>query len=128
MKSEALTKLRTMRHIKSNAEIFRGQKARTTGALFRAFDNNDATDLELEKDRNFQTMLEREKRRFASRLQSVERARARLLNSRKKLSVIINKNKALMELRRELQKENSSDMCDSSDDDVVNDENFEMHY
>ncbi len=73
-------------------------------------------------------MLEREKRRFASRLQSVERARARLLNSRKKLAVIIDKNKALMELRRELQKENSSDMCDSSDGDAVNDENFEMHY
>jgi len=126
VKSEALTKLRTMRHIKSNAEVFRGQKARTTGALFRAFDNNDAPDLE--KDRNFQTMLEREKRRFASRLQSVERARARLLNSRKKLAVIIDKNKALMELRRELQKENSSDMCDSSDGDAVNDENFEMHY
>lgn len=126
MKSEALTKLRTMRHIKSNAEVFRGQKARTTGALFRAFDNNDAPDLE--KDRSFQTMLEREKRRFASRLQSVERARARLLNSRKKLAVIIDKNKALMELRRELQKENSSDMCDSSDGDAVNDENFEMHY
>lgn len=126
MKSEALTNLRTMRHIKSTADVFRGQRARTTGDLFRAFDNNNVPDVE--KDHNFQIVIDREKRRFASRLSSVERARNRLLNARKKLSSIICKNKALMELRRELQRDNNSNMDSQSIEKTEMDEKFEIRY
>ncbi|MCI2425527.1 hypothetical protein LM599_06010 [Candidatus Acetothermia bacterium] len=59
--------------------------------------------LESLTDGRLEQVLEKEKRRFAAQEASINKSRHRLLKAREKLAMTINKNRALTELRRQLQ-------------------------
>ena len=103
MKSEALGNLRTMREVRSSLEVAGGRKAKTTNSLSRTKEMIDA--LEPLNDRSLGSVLTRERKRFGNQEASVNKSRQRLLKSRKKLATIIEKNRALTQLRHELQQE-----------------------
>ena len=101
MESEALRNIRTMRRVKTSLDVARSQKIRTTNSLSKT--KEEIEHLELLTDGE-QQVLAKERARFTARNASVETSRQRLLRSREKLAVTINKNRALTELRHELQR------------------------
>ena len=101
MESEALRNIRTMRKIKTGLDIAREQKARTTNSLSGT--KEEIEYLESIEHPELSGLLLKERRRFATYDASVEKSHQRLLQLRKKLASIVNKNRALMELRRQLQ-------------------------
>jgi hypothetical protein len=112
MKSEALTNLRTLRQIRSSAEVFSGRSVKTTGSLYRPIEEAEVPDSRV--DPRLEVLREKERRRFASREQAVERAREHLLESRRKLSITISRNEALTKLRKELQRARREDFSSPS--------------
>lgn len=100
MKSESLRGLKTARHIKSGLDLCRDRRVKTTNSLRKS---PQELEMVLPEDRALEGMLEKERRRFASQITAVERSRQGMLRLRRKLALTINRNKALMELRRELQ-------------------------
>lgn len=107
MKSEALRNIRTMRQIKTSLDVARCQKIKTTNSLSRTKEEFES--LEVVKDPGLVQILAREKKRFANLESSMERARQGLLKSRGRLAVLLNRNRALMKLRYELQQARSQD-------------------
>lgn len=101
MDSEALRNIRTMRQIKTGL-VTGSQRLRTTNSLSKT--KGEVEHLELLTDRRLEQIIEKEKRRFAAQEVSVNKSRERLLKSREKLAMTINKNRALNELRHELQR------------------------
>lgn len=101
MKSESLRDLKTARHIKSGLDLARDQRIKTTNSLRKV---PQEVEMELPEDRTLEGMLEKERRRFASQMAAVERSREGMLKVRRKLALTINRNRALMEVRRELQR------------------------
>jgi TFIIF-interacting CTD phosphatase-like protein len=101
MKSEALRNIRTMRDVKTSLGVARSQKLRTTNALSKT--KEEIVHLESVTERRVEQVLEKEKRRFAAQEASIKRSRHRVLKAREKLAMTINKNRALTELRRQLQ-------------------------
>ncbi len=101
MKSEALRNIRTMRRVKTSLDVARSQKVRTTNSLSKA--REEIEHLELLTDGRLEQVLTKERARFAALNMSVEKSRQRIIKSREKLAAMINKNRALMELRHELQ-------------------------
>ena len=106
MKRESLLNLRTCREIVTGMDVARGK--RTTPTMFQkmrriiargtnevATHPNEAT-LALE--------LDKERRRFKRRLQVVERGAAKIWGSRRKLAATHEKNRRIMDLRLQLQK------------------------
>jgi hypothetical protein len=102
MKSEALRNLRTMRQIRTDLDLARGRRLRTTNSLSKT--PEELAHLGSLRDPKTEQILIKERARFARYPASVEKSRARLLNSREKLAMTINKNRALTELRHELQR------------------------
>lgn len=100
MKSESLRGLKTARHIKSGLDVLRDRRIKTTNSLRKS---PQELEMALPEDRALEGILEKERRRFASQMAAVERSREGMLKLRRKLALTINRNKALMELRRELQ-------------------------
>ena len=102
MPSEALTKVRTLRQVKSSLDVARKQRLRTTNSLDRA--TEQMRYLESPSDIGLHRILDRERKRFAAQEAAVDRSRKRLLEFREKLAQTINRNRALTELRLELQR------------------------
>ncbi len=101
MQSEALRNIRTLRQIKTGLDVSRRKLTRTTNSLSKA--PSEVEFLESLKDRQLYQVLQKERKRFAAQQASVTKSRSRVLRSREKLAMPINRNQALTELRRELQ-------------------------
>jgi hypothetical protein len=101
MNSEALRNIRTMRHVKTSLDITGSKKAKTTNSLSRTRQEIEQT--ESIADRRTGQILAKERARYAAYGASVEKSRQRLLKFREKLAALINRNRALMKLRHELQ-------------------------
>jgi len=101
MKSEALRNIRTMRQVKTSLNVARNQRLKTTNSLSKTRDEVEY--LESLTDRPLEQVLEKERRRFAAQEALINKSRQRVLRAREKLAATINKNRALMELRHELQ-------------------------
>jgi len=102
MESEALTKIRTMRQVKRSLDMARNRGARTTNSLYQ--NNMQIQPMESSADMGLRRILDKERRRFAAQEASVNKSRKQLLALRKKLAQTIGRNRALTELRLELQR------------------------
>jgi predicted nucleic acid-binding Zn-ribbon protein len=102
MESEALRKIRTMRQVKTSLDVARKQRLSTTNSLSKA--KEEIEHLESLTDSRVGQVLEKERRKFAAQEAVVDKSRQRVLKSRERLAAAINKNRALTELRHELQR------------------------
>jgi len=105
MESEALRNIRTMRQVKTSLEVARDQRIKTTSSLSKT--TEEIKHLESIGIGNSQTaqILAKEKARAAKFEASVERSRQKLLKSREKMAILINRNRALTNLRHEIQQD-----------------------
>ncbi len=101
MPSEALRNIRTMREVKTNLDLARDQKPRTTNSLSKT--EEEVAHLQSLADRRVGQILAKETKRFAAMEASIDKSRGRVLKAREKLAATVNKNRALTKLRRELQ-------------------------
>lgn len=101
MKSDALRNIRTMRQVKSSLSIARNDKLRTINSLSKTKEEIDY--LRSLTDPHLEQVLEKERRRFSTQQLAIKKSQQRLLSTREKLAMIINRNRALTELRRQLQ-------------------------
>lgn len=102
MKRETFLFTRTMRDIKTGWDISRGMhdKIKTTAKLMRG-----GREIQPKiNPRQVALELEKEKRRFARQMESLERGRKKVTAFREKLAGILEKNKRLMALRYDLAK------------------------
>jgi len=102
MESEALRKIRTMRQVKTSLDVARKQRLRTTNSLSKT--SEEIEHLEPLIDTRTKQTLEKERKSFAAQEAAVDKSRQRVLRAREKLAATINKNRALTELRYELQR------------------------
>lgn len=100
MRSEALRNIRTMRHVKGGIGV--ATKVRTTNSLSKT--REEIEHLKSLTDRQQEQILEKERRRFAAQELALRKSRQRVLQSREKLARMINRNRALNELRQKLQR------------------------
>ena len=101
MQSEALRNIRTMRQVKTSLDLAKNQRVKTTNSLSRT--EGEAAYLLSLSDPQVGQILGKERKRFATMETSIDKSRQRLLRAREKLAATINKNRALTELRHELQ-------------------------
>jgi hypothetical protein len=101
MQSEALRNIRTMRQVKTSLDLAKNQRVKTTNSLSRT--EEEAAHLLSLSDPQVGQILGKERKRSAAMEASIDKSRQRLLRAREKLAATINKNRALTELRRELQ-------------------------
>ncbi len=101
MQSEALRNIKTMRQVRTGHDLAR-KMIRTTNALSKPAE--EATRLLSLKDRRAEQVLEKEAQRFAAMEASFDKSRGRVLKAREKLAATINRNRALTELRHEMQR------------------------
>jgi hypothetical protein len=101
MPSEALRNIRTMRQVKSSLELVNNPRVKTTNSLSKTDD--EVSHLKALTSGQIGQVLAKERKRFDARAASVDKSRQRLLRARDKLAATINKNRALTELRHELQ-------------------------
>lgn len=101
MPSEALRNIRTMRQVKTSLDLAKNQRVKTTNSLSKT--EEEAAHLLSLTDRRVVQILAKERKRFATLEASIDKSRGRVLKAREKLATTINKNRALNELRRELQ-------------------------
>ena len=90
-----------MRQVKTGHDLA-GNRVRTTNSLSRT--EEEAARLLSVNDRRTEQVLAREAQRFAAVEASFDKSRGRLLKAREKLAATVNRNRALTELRYELQK------------------------
>jgi hypothetical protein len=102
MPSEALRNIRTMRQVKTSLDLANNQRVKTTNSLSRT--KEEAAYLLSLSDPQVGQILSKERKRSAAMEASIDKSRQRLLRAREKLAATINKNRALTELRHELQK------------------------
>jgi len=102
MQSEALRNIKTMRQVKTGLDLNRSQRVRTTNSLSRTAE--EAAYLLSLADRRIVQILAKEMKRFAAMEASIDKSRGRVLKAREKLAATINRNRALTELRYQLQK------------------------
>lgn len=102
MVSETLRNIRTMRQVKTSLDLARSQKLKTTNSLSKTKDEVESL-LSL-IDRRAGQILAKERKRFAAQEAAIDKSRQRVLRSRERLAVTINRNRALNELRHELQR------------------------
>ena len=103
--SETLLNIRTMRHIKTGTDIARNGGIMTAGKLYRP--EKPFAQLEVADDRRITALLHKEKLRAQAFRASTDKARQGLLNARGRLATVINKNRALTAIRKQLQQEES---------------------
>jgi hypothetical protein len=101
MESEALRNVRTLRQVKASLDVARSQKLRTTNSLSKT--REEIKYLASLSDRQLKRVLDKERARFAAFDASLKKSRQRVLRARERLATTINKNRALTELRQELQ-------------------------
>jgi len=102
MVSETLRNTRTMRQIRTSLDLARNQRLKTTNSLSKT--KEEVEHLQSLSDRGVAQILAKERKRFATQEAVIEKSRRRVLRSRENLAVTINKNRALTELRHELQR------------------------
>ena len=102
MPSETLRNFRTMRQVKTSLDLAKNQRVKTTNSLSRT--EEEAAHLLSLTDRRAGQILAKETKRFAAMEASVDKSRGRVLKAREKLAATINKNRALTELRYQLQR------------------------
>ena len=102
MPSEALRNIRTMRQVKTSLDLAGYQNLRTTNSLSRTAE--EVAQLQILSDRLIEQILAKERKRSAAMEAAVDKSRRRLIKAREKLVATINKNRALTELRHELQR------------------------
>jgi LPS O-antigen subunit length determinant protein (WzzB/FepE family) len=102
MPSEALRNVRTMRQVKTSLDLARDQRVKTTNSLSKT--KEEETYLQTLSDRQLEQILAKERKRSAAMEAAVDKSRQRLIRAREKLAATINKNRALTELRHELQR------------------------
>ncbi|MBN1191303.1 MAG: hypothetical protein JXA46_16225 [Dehalococcoidales bacterium] len=105
MESEALRNIRTMRHVKTSLEVARRQRIRTTNSLFKSPEEARRLEATGLNDGITAHILAAERARAAKFDASVARSRGKLLGSREKMARLINRNRALTELRHQIQRE-----------------------
>ena len=101
MESEALRNIRTMRQIKTNLDLAGSRRVKTTNSLSKT--DEEVTRLLSLADGQIEQILAKERKRFAAMGIAEDKSRQRVLKARQKLAITINTNRALNELRRELQ-------------------------
>jgi hypothetical protein len=101
MKSEALRNIRTIRQVKTSLDVTRSEKLRTTNSLSKT--REEIEYLKSVTDPRLEQVLEKERGRSVAQQAAIRRTQQRVLRAREKLAMTINKNRALIELRRELQ-------------------------
>jgi t-SNARE complex subunit (syntaxin) len=101
MKSEALRNIKTMRQVKSSLDVARNQRSRTTNSLSKT--SEEIERLESLMDPRQDQVMKKEIKRFATQQASINKSRQRVLKSREKLAMTLNRNRALTELRQKLQ-------------------------
>ena len=105
MESEALRNIRTMRQVKSSLEVARHQRVKTTNSLSKTIEESERlASIGIDNSQTAQ-ILAKEKARAAKFEASVERSQQKLLKSREKMASLINRNRALTNLRHEIQQE-----------------------
>jgi valyl-tRNA synthetase len=102
MLSEALRNIRTMRQVKTSLDLAENQRIKTTNSLSRT--EEEETYLQSLSDRRLEQILAKERKRSAAVEVAIDKSRQRLIKAREKLAATINKNRALTELRHELQR------------------------
>jgi hypothetical protein len=102
MPSEALRNIRTMRQVKTGHDLARSRRIKTTNSLSKT--EEETAHLLSLADRREGQILAKEKRCFAAMEASIDKSRSRVLKAREKLAATINRNRALTELRYELQR------------------------
>ena len=102
MKSEALRVIKTMHQINTGLDMVKNRKIRSTNSLSRS--REELEHVELLTDRRLGQVLVKERARFATFDASVNKSRQRLIKSRERLAATINRNRALIQLRHELQR------------------------
>ena len=105
MESETLRNIRTMRQVKSSLEVARKQRVKTTNSLFKTREESEHLEsigIDILQTRQ---ILAREKARAAKFEASVERSRQKMHKCREKLAAVINRNRALTQLRHEIQQD-----------------------
>lgn len=102
MYSEALRNLKTMRQVKTSLDLARSQRVKTPNSLTKT--SEEVGHLQSLSDPRIGQILAEERKRFAAQEAAIEKLRRRVLRSRERLAVTINRNRALTELRRELQR------------------------
>ena len=105
MKSETLRNIRTMRQVKSSLEVAAHQHFRTTNSLFKTAEEIKELESEGLQDNRTAQILARERARATKFEASVDRSQRKLLNSRKKIAGLVNRNRALTTLRHDIQHE-----------------------
>jgi hypothetical protein len=101
MKSEALRNIRTMSQVKTSLDVARNQRPRTANSLSKT--SGEIEYLESLTDRRLEQVLGKERMRFTAQEASINKSRQRVLRAREKLAMTVNRNRALTELRHELQ-------------------------
>ena len=91
-----------MRQVKTGHDLARSRRVRTTNSLSRT--EEEAAHLLSLTDRRAGQILAKETKRFAAMEASIDKSRGRVLKAREKLAATINRNRALTELRHELQR------------------------
>jgi hypothetical protein len=102
MQSEALRNIKTMRQVKTGHDLARSRRVRTTNSLSRT--EEETAHLLSLTDRRTGQILAKEMKRFAAMEASVNKSRGRVLKAREKLAATVNRNRALTELRYQLQR------------------------
>jgi hypothetical protein len=102
MQSEALRNIKTMRQIKTGQDLARSRMVRTTNSLSKT--EEEMAHLLSLADRQAEQILAKEIKRFAAMEASINKSRGRVLKAREKLAATVNRNRALTELRYELQR------------------------
>jgi LPS O-antigen subunit length determinant protein (WzzB/FepE family) len=103
MQSESLRNIKTMRQVKSSLEVANRQKIKTTNSLFKTDEESNLLETVGLGSGQTAQVLAKEKMRAAKFEASVERSRQKLLKSRKKIAGLVNRNRALTNLRHEIQ-------------------------
>ena len=101
MLSESLRNIRTMRQVKASLDLAKNQRVKTTNSLSKT--EEEVAHLQILSDRQIEQILAEEMKRSAATEAAVDKSRRRLIKAREKLAATINKNRALTELRHELQ-------------------------
>jgi len=104
MKSESLANIKTFQDIKTDVEKRGERKIKTTNSLSKTEEELKAID-SIVDDKALVWALQKERQRSARQDLAMKRSRKKLLTTRRKLAKMVNKNREVMELRHQLQKE-----------------------
>lgn len=105
MESEALRNIRTMRQVKTSLDVAGRQRIKTTGSLSKTTEEIEHLESTGRSESQTAQILAKEKARAAKFEASADRSRQKLLKSRENLARLINRNRALTDLRHQIQQE-----------------------